>query len=96
MLYAYDDVNARVIAFDKSNGNYREQYRLASGGALREVRGMYVIPAVGAAPATLVWVTSNEVHQAALAAVPTSSASPSPGSSGSVAPSGSPAASASP
>jgi hypothetical protein len=95
-LYAYDDVNARVIAFDKSNGNYREQYRLASGSALREVRGMYVIPAVGAAPATLVWVTSNEVHQAALAAVPTSSASPSPGSSGSVAPPGSPAASASP
>jgi hypothetical protein len=95
-LYAYDDVNARVIAFDKSNGNYREQYRIVAGSGLRDVRGMYAIPAVGAAPPTLVWVTSNQVHQAALAAVPTNSASPSPGSSGSAAPPGSPAASASP
>jgi hypothetical protein len=96
VLYAYDDLNGRVIAFDKSNGNYREQYWLAGGSALRDVRGMYAIPAVGAAPPTLVWVTAHEVHQAALAPVPSASASPSPGSSGSPAPSGSAAASASP
>jgi hypothetical protein len=96
LLYAYDDLNSRVIAFDKANGNYREQYRLATGSGLGDVRGMYAIPAVGAAPATLVWVTAHEVHQAALAPIPTASASPSPDAAGSSAPSGSAAASPGP
>jgi len=96
LLYAYDDLNARVIAFDKSNGNYHEQYRLASGSGLADVRGMFAIPAVGAAPATLVWITAHEIHQAALAALPAAGSSPSPNASGSSAPSGSAAASPSP
>ena len=96
LLYAYDDLNDRVIAFDKANGNYHEQYRLVTGSGLGDVRSMYAIPAVGTAPATLVWITAHEVHQAALGPVPTSSASPSPGSSGSAAPSGTAGASASP
>ncbi len=93
VLYAYDALNGRVIAFDKANGNYREQYRIAGGGdGLRDVRGMYVLPAVGDVPATLVWVTARDVHQAALTAVPDVAPSPSPSPS----PSGSPGPSRSP
>jgi hypothetical protein len=93
LLYAYDDLNGRVIAFDKASGSFREQYLIAAAGGLRDVRGMYVIAAAGTAPAVLVWVTSHEVHQAALARAPDGLASPSPlppasaspGASGSIA-----------
>jgi hypothetical protein len=96
LLYAYDDLNGRVVAFDKASGAYREQYLIAAGGGgLRDVRGMYVLAAVGTAPATLVWVTSHEIHQAALVRAPDALASPSPplpAASGSPGPSGSIAA----
>jgi hypothetical protein len=90
LLYAYDDANARVIALDKASGTYREQYLIdGSGGGLRDVRGMYVIAAAGTTPATLVWITSHEVHRAVLARAPDPLASPSPAPSGSAGPSGS-------
>jgi len=95
-LYAWDQANARVVAFDKAKGTFLEQYRLAgSNPSLADVRGMYVVP--GAAPedpTTLVWATKVGVLSAILEAVPDEpidgpAASGSPGPSG--APGGSPA-----
>jgi hypothetical protein len=86
-LYAYDHQNERVVAFDKGSGSYREQYVIAGGGAgFADVRGMYVLPPLGQAPATLVWVDAHAVHQAALVPAPT--ASPSGSAEGSAGPSG--------
>jgi hypothetical protein len=96
-LYGYDAANDRVIALDKADGKYRAQYRIAGDPkGLDDVRGMYVIPGVNDAPATLVWVTANTVHQAFLAAAsgePDGSPAPS-GAAGSGGPSTKPSTSA--
>ena len=97
-LYAYDAVNGRIIALNKADGKYVEQYRIAGDpAALADARGMYVVPGVNDAPSTLVWTSATAVHQSFLAAVPDvapgASASPGPsGPAGSAAPSGSPSA----
>ena len=85
-VYAYDGPNARIVAVDKSDGSYKAQYRLAgdpSGWA--DMRAFYVVPGVADAPATIVWVDSDGVHQALLVAVPDVAPSPSasPGASAS-------------
>ncbi|HEY0443594.1 MAG TPA: hypothetical protein VGC90_05170, partial [Candidatus Limnocylindrales bacterium] len=75
----------RIVGIDKAKGTFVEQYRLAGGAtAWNDVRGMYVIPGVNDAPATLIWTTANAVHQSFLAAV----AAPVPGASGAPAASG--------
>jgi hypothetical protein len=93
-LYAYDPENARVLAWQESDGTFVGQYRLAEGDGWQDVRAMYVIPGVEEAPATLVWLSASGVHQSVLAAVedgsPDASGSPAPSGA---APSGSPAAS---
>jgi hypothetical protein len=105
-LYAYDDANDRIVALDKAPTNgtaaYREQYVLAGGGVLDDVRAMYVVPGVGDTPSTLFWITANSLHRALLVAAsegggPGSSGGPStsPGASG-PARSGTPARSAAP
>jgi len=87
VLYAWDQANARVVAFDKAKGTFIEQYRLAGGNpGWQDVRGMYVVLGAGAeAPATLLWATKDGVFSAVLEAVP----DPGPGASGSPAPSAS-------
>jgi hypothetical protein len=94
MLYAWDRVSGRVVAFDKAKGTFVEQYRLAGGSdAWKDVRGMYVVLGQQPGdPATLVWATKDGVMSAVLEAVPDpiagSSASPGPsGESGSAGPS---------
>ena len=49
------------------------------------MRAFYVVPGVADAPATIVWVDSDGVHQAVLVAVPDVAPSPSasPGASAS-------------
>ena len=95
LLYAWDTVSGRVVAFDKAKGTFVEQYRVVGGGsAFADIRGMYVIPAVEAgAPATLMWATKDSIMSAILEAVPDPAGSPGasggPSSSGSPGPSGS-------
>jgi hypothetical protein len=98
LIYAWDELNARVVALDKAKGSFVEQYRLAGGNpAWSDVRGMYVIlGAEQGAPATLVWATKNAVLSASLEAVadtPGPSPSGSPGASSSPGGSGAPAGS---
>jgi serine/threonine protein phosphatase PrpC len=70
-LYCYDPENARVIAFDKAEGDFIEQYRLTGDHkGLTDARAMYAIPGVEGAPATLIWATETSVLQAVLEAVP--------------------------
>jgi hypothetical protein len=91
VLYAYDPTSARVVAIDKADGTYIEQYRLAGGGrGWEDLRGMYVDLAVDNAPPTLVWATRNGVYSSILDAVPdVPPGSPSPSGSGGPSPSGS-------
>jgi len=84
-LYAYDQANARIIALNKSDGSYIEQYRLSGGNAaLQGLRGLYVVPGVGDKPSTLFWISADALHTATLVAAPKPAASPSPAPSGAV------------
>jgi hypothetical protein len=94
-IYAYDRENARIVALDKANGEYREQYRLAGGNdAWDDLRGMYVVlSSEEDGPATLVWATRDGVYSSILEAAsdepqPSSGPSASPGASGEPAASG--------
>jgi hypothetical protein len=88
ILYAFDAQNHRVVAFNKSDGKYIEQYRPAADpGAWNDLRGMAVLPAPDAeAPSTMWWITSTGLHSSLLQAV-SDAASPSPAPSGEAAPS---------
>lgn len=84
-LYAFDAVNHRVVAFNKADGAYLGQYRLAGNDASwTDLRGMVVLPAADATtPATLWWISVTGLNAASLQAAPaggapTPSASPSP------------------
>ncbi len=90
-IYAYDKPNARIVAIDKTDGTYKGQYRLAGGVAgWDDLRSFYIVPGVDEAPAQLVWISRDGLHQASLEPVPdvapqpssSPSASASPGTSG--------------
>jgi hypothetical protein len=86
-VYAFDKPNNRVLAIAKSDGTYHAQYRLAGGLTdWSDLRAMYVIAGVEGAPATLVWLSRDGIHQALLEAVPDNPPAASP--SASAAPSG--------
>ena len=89
-VYAFDRPNARIVALDKKDGTYRAQYRLAGGVKdWSDLRAMYIIAGIEEAPATVVWLSKDGVHQAVLQAVPdvapkvAPSTAPSAGASGS-------------
>jgi hypothetical protein len=71
-LYAFDAANHRVVAFDKADGRYIAQYRLAGGDdAWEDLRGFVVLPSADAeSPPTLWWISSTGLHTATLEAVP--------------------------
>jgi len=78
-VYAFDRANARIVAIDKLDGTYRAQYRLAGGAPdWADLRAMYVISGIEDAPATLVWLSRDGVHQAVLVAVPDVAPAPTP------------------
>jgi hypothetical protein len=82
LLYAYDRVNDRVVAFDKATGDYKAQYRLAGDDrGWADLQGMVIMPGADAeAPATMWWASSTGVHTATLveAVEASPSVSPSP------------------
>jgi hypothetical protein len=81
-LYGYDQANARIIALNKADGTYIEQYRLTGGNAaLQGLRGLYVVPGADDKPATMYWIASDALHTATLVAAPPPAAAPSPGAS---------------
>lgn len=88
VLYGFDPENERVIALNKANGSYLEQYRLAGGSeAWAGLVGWYVEPGVAEEPDALVWLSATGLHRSTLEAL-----SSGPGAS----PSGEPSESAEP
>lgn len=86
-LYGWDPGNRRLVAFDKVDGRFRAQYRLAAGAAgWSDIRGMYVLAGASDQPDTLVWSAGSALHEVVLEAVVVA---PSPAPGGSAAPAGS-------
>jgi hypothetical protein len=92
VLYAFDDVNHRVVAFSKANGSYVAQYRPVTGAdTWADLRGMVVLPpADTTAPSTMWWISSTGLHSSILEAAPEPSASPSASATPEATPSPSP------
>jgi len=94
LLYGYDRANARIVAVDKADGSFREQYRLPAGNAgWEDLRAMYVVDGAEDVPPMLFWISSDVLHRSVLAPLPDDAASPAPGPDGSGEPSASAAAS---
>ena len=93
LLYAFDSVNHRVVAFSKADGSYVAQYRLAGGDTgWNDLQGMVVLPGADTtAPATLWWISGTGLHTATLAPAEDGGASPGPSGSAPASPSASPA-----
>jgi hypothetical protein len=90
MLYGWDPVSSRVVAYQKQSGKYVEQYVLAPGpGDWSDIRGMYVQPAGDTTPAVLYWIEKGRLLSAALeaaSAIPSEPPSSSPSASASASP----------
>jgi hypothetical protein len=83
LLYGYDKANARIVAVDKADGSFREQYRLPAGNAgWEDLRAMYVVDGADDVPPMLFWISSEVLHRSVLAPPPDGTASPAPGASG--------------
>jgi hypothetical protein len=90
LIYAWDSANARVVAWDKAEATFVEQFQLPEGNeGWADIRAMTVIESADEPP-LLVWVSSDIVHASRLVDVdpPTDpgasadpSASPDPGAS---------------
>jgi hypothetical protein len=90
-VYVLDRPNARLVALDKSNGDYKGQYRLAGGLTdWSDMRGMYLIAGIDQEPPTLFWLSRDGLHESALVAVPDTAPSAGPGASATPKPSASP------
>jgi hypothetical protein len=93
-LYGFDAANDRVVALEKSDGAYIEQYRTPAGGSsFADLRDMFVRPGVEEGPATLWWIDGSALHETILEtalARPEASASPSPSPSETATPATSP------
>jgi hypothetical protein len=77
-FYAYDGANRRVVAFKKSDGSIVGQYIVpATMNWFSHLTGMFVIPGVGTAAATLYWTEGSNLMRAYLGAA---GDSPSPSS----------------
>jgi hypothetical protein len=98
LLYGYDPASARMLAFDKASGEFREQYRLAGDDpAWSDARDMVVIPGKEGDPSLLWWVDRERLLTAVLEPVAAgANESPSAGGSGAPAETASPAAAGSP
>jgi hypothetical protein len=88
VVYAYDKANGRIVAIDKANGDYKGQYRPAGDAPdWADVRAIAVTPGVEDAPATLMWISKDGLHQTLLEAVPdVAAATPAPSAAASPSP----------
>jgi hypothetical protein len=97
-LYAFDRTNHRIVAFNKADGKYVEQYMLADGDqGWRDLRDMVVLPGADSeAPATAWWISSNGLHSAVLTPAEGPAATPTPAPTATPAPTPKPAKTAKP
>jgi hypothetical protein len=90
-LFIWDAAHSRVLAFNKADGSYVEQW-LAEDGAtpLTDVRGMYIVDRGEVEPPLLVWADARHLYRTELVTAPEAGPSPSPTLDGSPSPSPSP------
>ena len=70
-VYAFDPESERVLAFEKGDGTFIEQYRIAGGGDdWSDLRSMYILPGAEDQPATMIWLSTSALGQVFLEAVP--------------------------
>ena len=88
VVYVYDKPNGRIIAIEKTGGDYVAQYRPAGNAPdWEDIRAIAVTPAVEDVPATLTWISKDGLHQTLLEAVPdTAPVSPAPSGAASPSP----------
>ncbi len=69
-LFVWDAANARILAFDKTDGTYIEQFVAANGAPpLSDLTGMYVIePGSVSLPPTLIYTRPDGVYKLTLSA----------------------------
>lgn len=66
-LYVWDAQHERVIAYDKAEGSYIEQYvAQPEGPSFSDLRGMFVVERGEAEPPLLVWANGQAVYQTVL------------------------------
>ena len=77
-----------MLAFDKSDGTYIEQYIVTAGQpSYSAVTGMIVVSRPQGQPPVLVWTSGEDLDASPLEAIPAPGATPTPGSSPSPTPS---------
>ncbi|HVQ22276.1 MAG TPA: hypothetical protein VMT36_03320, partial [Candidatus Saccharimonadia bacterium] len=82
-IWLWDSEHQRIVAMDKSSGNYVEQFLAAPGGpSFDDVRGMFVVgPTQADGPHVLIWADAGRLMATQLidpSSLPTPSVSPSP------------------
>ncbi len=83
LLYGYDKANARIVAVDKADGTFREQYRLPEGNdGWADLRSMYVVEGADDLPPVLFWISKDILHRSVLTPLDGREPSESPGASG--------------
>ncbi len=93
-LFVWDQLHGRVLAYDKTEGTFIEQFVAGAGAPpLAELRGMYLVDRGLAQPPILVWARSEGLFQVELSAVHEPEPSPTPAPSPTATP---PSASATP
>jgi hypothetical protein len=71
VMYAFDALNRRIVAFDKPTGDYLAQYRLAGDDrAWTDLRAFYVEPGEDDLPDRLIWIGRSSLHEVVLERVP--------------------------
>ncbi len=92
-LYAFDRANHRIVAFNKGDGKFIEQYLLADGDdGWSDLQDMVVMPGADeAAPSTVWWISSSGLHSAVLVKAEGPAATPTPASSQAASPTPRPA-----
>jgi hypothetical protein len=93
LLYAFDRTNDRIVAFDKGDGDYVEQYLLADDStAWSGLKDLVVLPgADDDAPATAWWISGDGLHSAPLVRAEGPAATPTPSPTPTAAPTKKPA-----
>jgi hypothetical protein len=87
VVYAYDKPNARIVAVDKTNGDYKGQFRLAGGvDGWDDMRAFAVNAGSEDTPPSVVWLSKDAVHQSVLEPVPDEAPAATPSASPSTSP----------
>jgi hypothetical protein len=93
-IYVWDATHARIIAFNKADGAYLEQWIAADGQpAFSDIRGLYVDDRGEVEAPLLIWATADDVYRTELVSDTAPSESPEPTLRITPPPSGSPSGS---